>query len=203
MAGWSRTLTLEKVVLGTDEDELAEEALGYAERAIEIDPTDARGLRERGYSCLYLRRHDESLFSFEQAKAISHNDADLLADYADALAHAGYPGRAKEMCGRAIQLNPVHPDYYDWILGSVHYQMEEYTSAIRALDGVRHNPGAARLLAASHAMAGNVEEAGRYARIVREHYPRFGTQEVARFVPNRNSADTAHLIEGLRRAGLS
>src|SRR5207248_6696538 len=136
-----------------------EQALALADRAVGLDPFDGRGLRERGFTCLYLRRHDESLHSFQQASALNPNDADLFADYADALAHSGKPKEGLEKCVRAIALNPLCPEYYYWILGSIYFQIEDYESALKALEPIKHRPETARLMAASSALLGNDADA--------------------------------------------
>jgi len=202
IAGLSRTMSMERLVRGLTDDTMLREALALGKLAAELDPFDGRGLRECGFSSLYLKRHDESLYNFEMAAALNPNDADLLADYADALAHAGQPERARDMCSRAIDLNPLGPDYYYWILGSIHYQLGDYNGAITILDRVRHHPATARLLAASLAMAGHSGDARRFAAVVRENYPDFRLANLARVVPDKFTQDTRHLYEGLRLAGL-
>jgi DNA-binding SARP family transcriptional activator/tetratricopeptide (TPR) repeat protein len=202
IAGLSRTMSMERLVRGLTEDMLLKEALALGKLAADLDPFDGRGLRECAFSCLYLKRHDECLYDFERAAALNPNDADLLADYADALAHAGQPERGHEMCLKAMDLNPLGPDYYHWILGSIHYQRGEYESAIKALGPVKHHVATARLLAASCAMAGNNEEARRYAAVVLETYPGFDLDDLFRIVPDKHPSDTQHLIEGLRLAGV-
>jgi DNA-binding SARP family transcriptional activator len=203
IAGLSRTLSMEWLVRGLTEDELLRQALTVADSAVDTDPFDGRGLRERGFSSLYLKRHDESLANFEAAIDLSPGDADLFADYADALAHSGEPEVALKNCLKAMSLNPLAPDYYSWILGSIYYQTGAYEAAIAALDPVKHHPGTARLLAASAAMAGRKREAAYYAGVVREVYPEFRTEYLSRIIPDRHPEDTRHLVDGLLRAGLS
>jgi len=202
IAGLSRTLSMEWLVRGLTEDELLRQALSVADSAVEIDPFDGRGLRERGFSSLYLKRHDESLASFESAIELSPGDADLYADYADALAHSGEPEVALKNCLKAMSLNPLAPDYYSWILGSIYYQTGAYEAALAALEPVKHHPGTARLLAASTAMAVHDREAAYYACVVREIYPEFRLEYLSRIIPDRHAEDTEHLIDGLKRAGL-
>ena len=202
LSGLARTLSMERLVRGIEDEELLIKALELAERAIRIDPLDGRGLRERGFASLYLRRHDESLRSFEAAAATNPHDADMLADFADALSHSGYPDRALATCLRAKALNPVHPDYYNWIHSSILYQLGKYEEAIARLESLRDNPATARLLAAANAMAGNEEMARHYAMVVRENYPDFRLAQLIKLVPDKNTQDTKHLLEGLFRAGL-
>jgi tetratricopeptide (TPR) repeat protein len=201
-AGIARTLSMERLVRGLTDDTMLREALSFAERAAELDPFDGRGMRERGFSCLYLKRHDESLESFQRATELNPSDADLFADYADALAHSGQPKEGLKKCLRAMELNPLCPDYYHWILGSIYFQVEEYAKALEALQPVEDHPETARLLAASSALAGNSADAKHYAAIMRENYPEFRPEDLSKIVPDRFARDTQHLLEGLRLAGV-
>ena len=202
VAGISRTLSMERLVRGLTDDVGLKEALGFADRASAIDPFDGRGMRERGFTSLYLRRHDESLVSFERAAELNPSDADLLADYADALAHSGFPAEGLEKCRRAIALNAICPHYYYWILGSIYYQTGEYQAAIAALEPVKDSPETARLLAACFAMVGDLGTAGHYVVIMRETYPDFRLEQLPHIVPDKFPKDTKHLMDGLRIAGL-
>src|SRR5262249_24942878 len=56
LAGLSRTMSMERLVLGIVDDRMLREALALADQAVSCDPFDGRGMRERGFSCLYLKR---------------------------------------------------------------------------------------------------------------------------------------------------
>lgn len=201
-AGLARTFSLEWLVRGAPNPDLLEDAAALAAAAVERDPDDARGYREAGFAKLYGKRHDESLAFFQRAAELNPNDADLLADYADALAHAGDPQAGLEAIVRALALNPLPPDYYHWVRGSIFYQVGRYTEALEALSSVGRNPATARLLAACAARAGDWDTAARYAAAVRETFPDFRTDQLWSIVPNRKAEDTRNLIDGLRAAGL-
>ena len=62
---------------------------------------------------------------------------------------------------------------------------------------------AVRLLSACAARVGDRDSARRYSQMVRETYPRFEAASVRDIVPNRNPADTEHLVDSLRLAGLA
>ncbi len=133
---------------------------------------------------------------------LNPNDADLLADFADALAHGGTPGDGLAAIENALQLNPMAPDYYHWVRGSIFYQLSQFEAALDALEPVSRNPATARLMAASAAKAGDLALAARFAADVREMFPDFRTDHLWSIVPNANSQDTHNLIDGLRAAGL-
>jgi TolB-like protein len=201
-SGMSRTLSMEKLVRGLRTDDLLLDAMEMAERAIRLDPLDGRGMCQRGFANLYLRRHDESLENFAAAAALNPNDADMHADHADALSHAGLGEEALKACLQAKRLSPEWPEYYDWIHGSIQYQLGRYENAVDTLKQYKGNPVFCRLLAASSAMSGDTAEAARYAQMLKANYPEFSLADLKDIVPDKNAQDTRHLIEGLRLAGV-
>jgi DNA-binding SARP family transcriptional activator/Flp pilus assembly protein TadD len=202
-AGMARVLGMEWLVRGMKDTELLEEADRSAWLARDSDPNSGRAMRELGFVALYRRRFADSLDFFAEAQMLNPNDADILADYADALLHDGQSERALELSAAAMKLNPLPPDYYYWNLGGIHFVQENYAKAIEVLDRVKERPAASRLLAAAHAKNGDLKSAARYASIVLENFPDFRTDDVWQFVPDRNPDDTRQLIDGLRMAGLS
>ncbi|MDM9625354.1 BTAD domain-containing putative transcriptional regulator [Rhizobium sp. S152] len=202
-AGMARVLGMEWLVRGMKDTQLLEEADRSAWFARDSDPNSGRAMRELGFVALYRRRFDDSLDFFAEAQMLNPNDADILADHADALLHDGQSDRALELSLAALKLNPLPPDYYYWNLGGIHFVQENYSKAIEVLDRVKDRPATSRLLAAAHAKNGNAKAAAHYASVVLENFPDFRTEDVWRFVPDRNPEDTRQLIDGLRMAGLS
>ncbi len=201
-ADLARTLVLEHLVLGTPDAAPLDEAAMIADRAIALDSGDWSGLRARGLADLYARRHEPCLERFAAAARLAPADADLHAEYADALAFSGEPERGEGMIREAMRLNPLHPGYYDWILGSILFQTRRYDAALAALDPVKDNPAVSRLLAAASARAGDAAGARLYAARLRENYPQFRAGDMWRLSPNRRADDTAHLVDALKAAGV-
>jgi DNA-binding SARP family transcriptional activator/TolB-like protein/Flp pilus assembly protein TadD len=202
-AGMARVLGMEWLVRGMKDTALLEEADRSAWQARDSDPNSGRAMRELGFVALYRRRFADSLDFFAEAQMLNPNDADILADHADALLHDGQSDRALELSHAALKLNPLPPDYYYWNLGGIHFVQENYAKAIEVLDRVKDRPATSRLLAAAHAKNGDKATAAHYASVVLENFPDFRTEDVWRFVPDRNPDDTRQLIDGLRMAGLS
>lgn len=202
-AGVARTLSLEWLMRGAPDPTFLRDAVEQADDAIALDPRDGRGFREKAYALLYMKRHDQALALFSEAAERNPNDADLLASYADALAHSGDPEAALTVLDRASVLNPQPPVMYRWIRGSIHFQMRRYYEAIVAMQPTRRDPATARLLAACYAEIGDEAGARACARLARQSLPDFETDKLWTIVPNRNPADTRHLIQGLRRAGFT
>jgi len=201
-AGISRSLGMEWLVRGMKDHELLDVANQSARASRDLDPGSGRAFRELGFISLYRRRFDESLDLFQEAQNLNPSDADVLVDYSDALSHAGDLDKALDLGLAAFKLNPLPPDYYYWILGSTYYVRQEYSKAIDTIDPVRTKHATARLLAASHAMAGDMAAARGYAAIVRENFPDFRSEDIRYFVPDRDPAHAELLIHGLKLAGL-
>lgn len=201
-AGVSRALGMEWLIRGMQDTDLLDEANGAARLAQQSDPNSGRAFRELGFVALYRRRFDESLEYFQQAQDLNPNDADILADYADALCHYGDFDKALDLNKAAFKLNPLPPDYYYWNRGGIHFDRGEYQQTIEALEPVKSKQATARLLAAAHAMAGDVKKAGTYAGVVLENFPDFRSEDIRHFVPDRDPRYTETLIHGLQLAGL-
>ncbi|MDK4717632.1 BTAD domain-containing putative transcriptional regulator [Rhizobium sp. CNPSo 4039] len=201
-AGISRSLAMEWLVRGMKESELLDVANQSAQMARAVDPVSGRAFRELGFIALYRRQFGESLEYFQQAQELNPSDADVLIDYSDALSHSGDLDVALEVSREAFRLNPLPPEYYYWIAGSIHYVRGEFEKAIQALDPVKSKEATARLLAACHAMAKNNNMAARYAKVVRENFPTFRSDDIRAFVPDKDPAHTELLIRGLQLAGL-
>ena len=173
-----------------------------ARNAIAIDRRDARGYAELGFVNLYRKRHTASIDAYQRSLALNPNDADVMADMADALTHAGRSEEAITQFEKAMRLNPFYPDQYLWDLGGTYFNLRRYEEAIETLDHM-HNPAEGRrLLAASYAQLGHLEEAQQQAALVLEAHPDFSLQQWETIQPDKNPDDTAHFVEGLKKAGL-
>lgn len=201
-AALSRTLNLDYLYSWTDEPEgVLDKALSYAQEAVELDPTDARGFGELGFVHLYRKAHDTSLNAYKRALSLNPNDADLLSDFADALAHAGSSEEAIRQLERAMRLNPYYPDQYLRHLGGAYYNLKEYDLVIETVVKMNNPTEGQRLLAASYAQLGRMSEARDIVEKHRQVHPDFSPEHWSKVVPDRNEADVVHYYEGLKKAG--
>ena len=201
-AGISRSLSLEWLVRFMRARELLAKAKEAAVMARRADPNNGRVFRELGFIALYQRRFEESLDFFQHARELSPNDADILADYADALSHDGQLDAALSLSIAAFRLNPLPSDHYYWQLGGIYFVQENYEKALEVMEPVRSRPATARLLAAIYAMIGDLPQARHHASVVLENFPDFRTEHLWHFVPDRQPDHTRLLIRGLNIAGL-
>ncbi|MEM9630104.1 MAG: tetratricopeptide repeat protein [Pseudomonadota bacterium] len=203
MAAKSRTLNLDWRYNWAPEPEIAiDNALVLALDAIEQDSLDARGFGELGFAHLYRKEHDAAISAYERAIKLNPNDADLMSDMADALAHCGRSVEAIELLEKAMRLNPFYPDQYLWHLGGAYYNLKQYEEAISSIKSMQNPTEGRRILAASYGMLNKMEDAKNEAEMVLKAHPNFNVDHWASVQPDKDTEDLKHFIEGLRRAGL-
>ncbi len=199
----SRTLNLDwRYGWAEKRDATLDDALNLAQVAIEIDASDARGYGELGFSHLYRKENDKAIRAYERALALNPNDADLMSDMADALAHSGRSEEAIELLKKAMRLNPFYPDQYIWHLGGAYFNLKQYEDAIHTIQTMQNPTEGRRLLAASYAYLGKDTQARMEADYIRKAHPNFDVSLWAAVQPDKYEDDMAHFFEGLKRAGL-
>jgi cytochrome c-type biogenesis protein CcmH len=99
---------------------------------LEQTPDDANGWAMLGRSYLVMQRPADAVTAYERALAIQKDDADLLADYADALAMAqgrSIEGKPLEIIERALKIDPLQ-----WkalaMAGSAAFNRKDYKTAV-------------------------------------------------------------------------
>ncbi len=100
---------------------------------LENDPTDAEGWKMLGRSYIALQRFDDALAAFDNAVRLDADDAQLLADYADALAMAGgesLEGRPLALIRRALEIDPANQKAL-WLAGTAAYERADFEEALR------------------------------------------------------------------------
>ncbi|UWR32296.1 adenylate/guanylate cyclase domain-containing protein [Sulfitobacter sp. W027] len=179
-----------------------DEALVFAQRAIEMDGSDARGFGELGFAHLYRKEHDAALNAYDRALKLNPNDANVMSDMADALAHSGRSEESIDLLQKAMRLNPFYPDQYVWHLGGAYFNLKRYDDAIKTIQKMQNPTEGRRILAASYAYLGRKDEAQSEADRVRRAHPDFAAERWADVQPDKYPEDVAHFLEGLKRAGL-
>jgi tetratricopeptide (TPR) repeat protein len=116
-------------------------------------------------------------------------------------------GYTFERATRAIRLSPLDPftSLAFALIGAGHFHAGRYDEASSwAEKGLLQQPnhaGAARIAAASHALAGRLDQAHKAVARLRQIDPTFRVSDV-RQQPFRRPEDLARYEEGLRKAGL-
>ncbi|UJW85044.1 BTAD domain-containing putative transcriptional regulator [Devosia sp. SL43] len=203
LSGMARTLSLEWLLLGRSDRDLLHEAKRLAGRAVELDPLNAVGHRELGHASMYLGDLDASEEHFEVALDRAPHHADIMADRADILVHASKMSEAKARIDHAIALNPLAPDDYLGISGSVEFFLENYSVALAQLRGMQDQSIVDRLMAAAAAMAGDLDTAKIHRDRWMARYPDFRLKDFASVMPHRSKANVDHFVMALSKAGFS
>jgi adenylate cyclase len=184
-------------------DDSLEYALSLARQAVSLDEGDARGHARVGFVSLYQKNHEASINAYQRALQLNPNDAEVMSDLADTYAHSGRSDEAVELLRKAMHLNPFYPDEYLWILGGAYYNLKQYQDAINVVEQMNNPTEGSRILAASHAQLGQLGLARGYARKTLSAHPDFSLEQWSKMLPDKYPAETAHIIEGLRKAGLT
>jgi tetratricopeptide (TPR) repeat protein len=179
-----------------------EMGLKHAQIAVALSPFDFEAYEELGLACLYSRQFDRSLQCYAKALSLNPNSPDLLADYADALAHTGRTAEAAELILQAKRLNPIHPDWYDWVLGVAAFHDSRYEEALAAFLRFSDPPPVLRRdIVATYVRLGRLDEARAVVREILRDQPDYQlASENVR--PYKNPELLRSLLADLRLAGL-
>lgn len=204
LASIAQTLNFEWLFSWADESEdTLAHALNIAKEAVAIDESDARGYAGVGFVSLYQKNHDASISAYQRALQLNPNDADVMADLGDTYSHAGRAAEAVELLKKAMHLNPFYPDEYLWNLGGAYYILKDYEEAVRVIRQMNNPSEGSRILAASYAQLGRLEEARHHAQKTLEAHPDFSLEQWKSMMPDKFAHDSEHFVEGLRKAGLT
>lgn len=198
----SRTLNLEWRYNWSSEPEAAlTDAFKLAQAAVELDRSDARGYGELGFVHLYRKENDAALSAYERALELNPNDADLMSDMADAMAHSGRSEDAVTKLQKAMRLNPFYPDSYLWNLGGAYFNLRRYDDVVQTINKMQNPTEGRRLLAASYAYLGETDKAQVQVNGILAAHPNFDLDQWGTIQPDKDQEDSEHFLEGLKRAG--
>ena len=191
------------VNLGEPEQPNRRMAVAAAERAVALDPHDAGCRWVLGWVLGYERRFVESDNLFATALQMDPNDADAWSFLADVSVFRGDGKVAVDQVRRALRLNPRPPYWYHWMLGMGQYAAREYNAAVVTLQTEEtYRTVSQRVLAASLAQLGRIQEARQEAALFMARNPSFSIARWAATHPYRDEATLGLFVEGYRRAGL-
>jgi len=101
-------------------------------KRMEQNPGDAEGWVMLARSYMTLKKYNEATNAYAKAAALKTDDADLLADYAFAMAMANggqLQGGPFELVKKALRLDPQNANALD-LAGSAEFQAKNYKQAI-------------------------------------------------------------------------
>lgn len=181
-------------------------ALALARRAIANDPTEGEGYALLAGTLLTLEKHAEAGTAADKARALSPNNANVLANAGWAFAPIGKAEEAVQLVQRAIRLNPTVPDWYFGALGdSLLFSGKAADAAAahrKCVEGMPDHITCQLGLTAAYLETGKLEQATAQAREAMKINPSItaadNTWVRAIGVPEKR----AHFVEAFRRAGL-
>jgi TolB-like protein len=177
-------------------------ALEFAKKAVALDNANARAHAELGFVHLFLRRYDRAEQELDLAASLNPNDPDIMGERAELRVYTRRSEEAVTLLRDAMRLNPHYPDWYLWSLADALYALRRYEEVIAAVEQMHNLTAGRRLLAASHAQLGRLEEARLQAAEVLRLQPGFSCRAWADKQPECDPEETEHLRDGLRKAGL-
>ncbi len=186
-----------------------EEAGALAERAIALDPFDARGLTVAGHVRAYLhRRLREALVLHERALSLNPNLAMAWALSAVAYAYLGEPEEAERRINHYKKLSPLDPHafFYDTFYLYIHLLKRDFELAVAVgRTVIDMNPS----FTASHKLylvalghTGRIQEADRVRQRLLALEPDFTVERFLRTTPLEREEDRTLCADGLLLAGV-
>jgi DNA-binding SARP family transcriptional activator/TolB-like protein len=180
----------------------------FAERAIVLDPLDARALTIAGHVRAYLHHNlNEAAGLHERALELNPNLAMAWALSAITWAWLGDADEAERRNRRYKALSPLDPlaFFFDSVFGMIHLLRHEYEAAASVGRAVTQlNPsfsGGYKPYLAALGHLGHDQEAATVLRRLRAIEPDFTIERFLSKTGLDTAADRDHYAEGLRRAG--
>jgi TolB-like protein/Tfp pilus assembly protein PilF len=185
-------------------------AIRLAQRAVELGRDDAIALSAGGYALAHIAGDLDGGAAFiDRALVLNPNLAGTWLNSGWVRVWLGEPEVAIEHLARAMRLSPRDPILFrmEGATASAHFFAGRYDEASSwAEKALRENPNlqqALRVSAASHALAGRLQQAEKAIGRMRQLDPDFRISNMKDRLPTfRRPKDFAKYVEGQRKAGL-
>jgi DNA-binding SARP family transcriptional activator/TolB-like protein len=188
---------------------MMERAGELAERAIVLDPFDARGLAISGHVRAFMhRRLREAMVLHDRALSLNPNLAMAWALSAVTYAYAGNLEEAERRNNRYKQLSPLDPHafFFDTFFVIIHFMKRDYEKAVEVGRRVNQlNPSFSAGYKPYLAALGYLrldQEAAAIRRQLQVLEPDFTVERFLQTTPIERESDKMHYAEGLRLAGI-
>jgi tetratricopeptide (TPR) repeat protein len=182
-------------------------AAQLAHHAAELDANDPWAYVALGYLAFTARQTDEAIRQFYAAIDLNPNFAAAHGYVAWALAFDGRSEESIVHANQAIRMSPRDPlnCFFFSSLAAANYMAGRYDEAVKwsrqALQQRPRIPLGHRILCASLAQAGQIEEATAAMRTLRQLQPNISIEWIKQSVPYTDRV-MAHFLEGMRKAGV-
>ena len=127
-----------------DERQMTEGLIAMVDKLkkkLEQNPNDATGWTMLARSYMAMERYADAVPTFEKALKLNPNNADMLADYADALAiHQGrkLEGKPETLIEKALKVDPNHVKAL-MLAGTVAFNRKDFALAVKDWERARAN----------------------------------------------------------------
>ena len=192
-----------------DASKEAAEAAHLARRAVELGKADPVALARGGHALAYFCNDFEgAVASLDRALVLNPNFAAAWYISGWQRIFRGEPDDAIQRFARAMRQSPLDPEMVRMLTGTAaaHLFARRFDEASSwAEKALREFPGflvAVVVLAASHALAGRMEEARLALQQLLRLSPNLRVSNLKDWIPFQRPEDLATLAGGLRRAGL-
>jgi tetratricopeptide (TPR) repeat protein len=180
-------------------------ALEAAKHASELDPRNARAQQALMMALFFSEEVTAALKVGAEAVEFNPNDTELLAEYGVRLGQSGDWEQGRNFITRALTRNPIPPTYYDADLAVNFYMVKDYPTAeiwIKKTK-IEANPLYHLVAAMIYGQLGRVAEGERERDWLLANAPDL-IKNIRREMAKRlaRPEDQAHVIEGLKLAGL-
>ena len=187
-------------------EESIKQALELAQRAIELDSSQADAFSLLGNIYLLTNQYEKAITEGERAVALNPNGADSHVWLAMILTSSGRPEDALKLIYKAIRLNPFPPNWYFLSLGNAFFLMGDYNQAVEAYQkALQRTPDfllAYIGLAASCSAANLAEDARAAASEILKIDSQFSLESFSSGLPYKEEKDKDFWVVSLRKAGL-
>jgi adenylate cyclase len=205
MLGWTYLM---EVWFGLSESpgKAMERVVEMAQKALALDDTidSTHSLLAQVY--LMKRQFEMAITEAERAVALNPNGADAQAHLGMILNYAGRRVGAIASLEKAIRLNPIPPNWYEFFLGEAYCLAGQLEKALATYEQVLHRyPDDMRSLiglVATYSLLGREEEARAQAAQILRMEPKFNLKSFVKTLPFKNKIDAALLLDSLYKAGL-
>jgi DNA-binding SARP family transcriptional activator len=117
-----------------NEAEDRKHALELSKNAVSLDPYDSRNHINMGWSWLLADSAGRAFSHFNLATELNPYDSETLIASAMGMGFMGHIEKSLEWSTTAIQLNPVHPEYFYGYLGAIYYLAGDFASAVKIFE---------------------------------------------------------------------
>ncbi|MHA1530033.1 MAG: adenylate/guanylate cyclase domain-containing protein [Alphaproteobacteria bacterium] len=182
-------------------------ATELAQRAAQLDNEDPWAHLALGYVAFTRRQTGEAIKEYKRALELNPNFATAHGYLGWALCFDGRSDEAVRYFELALRMSPHDPlkAFFFSGTGVTHYYAGRFDEAVEwARNAVRERPGftaSQRILCASLAQAGRIDEAHEEMATLRAMQPNLSIAWIEQHVPYTARA-MPHFVEGMRKAGL-